>query len=160
MARAVVFDVNETLLDLAALDPLFRVWFGDTAARKAWFALALHLAMTLAATRAHRGFGDVGAAALHELAKQRNVALPDHAVELLRHGMQRLPAHPDVEQGLRLLQDAGLTLAALSNNPLPVITVQMQGNGLAGYFSALMSVDEAGALKPSPEVYHFACRRL
>ena len=73
MTRAVVFDVNETLLDLGALDPLFLVWFGDRAARKAWFALTLHLAMTLAATRAYRGFGDIGVAALRRAgANSRN----------------------------------------------------------------------------------------
>lgn len=160
MARAVIFDVNETLLDLAALDPLFLVWFGDAAVRRAWFALTLHYAMTLAATRAHRSFGDVGAVALSELTRQRNVVLPDYAGELLRESVRRLPAHPDVEPGLRLLQKAGLTLAALSNNPLPVIQEQMRANGLTGYFSEIMSVDEAGALKPAPEVYRFACQRL
>ena len=64
MTRAVVFDVNETLLEMGALDPWFMIWFGDRASRKAWFALTLHFAMTLAATRAYRGFGDVGVAAL------------------------------------------------------------------------------------------------
>ena len=51
-------------------------------------------------------------------------------------------------------------MAALSNNPLPVIQDQMRANGLSGYFTAVMSVDEAEALKPAPEVYQFACRRL
>lgn len=34
MPRVIVFDVNETLLDLAALDPAFKRVFGDVAARK------------------------------------------------------------------------------------------------------------------------------
>ena len=38
MTRAVIFDVNETMLDLAALDPLFAAWFGDPTARREWFA--------------------------------------------------------------------------------------------------------------------------
>jgi 2-haloacid dehalogenase len=33
MNRAVIFDVNETMLDLGALDPLFVRWFGDPIAR-------------------------------------------------------------------------------------------------------------------------------
>ena len=68
MKCAVIFDVNETMLDLGALDPLFVRWFGDAIARKEWFAQTLHFAMTLAATREFRGFGEVGAAALAEIA--------------------------------------------------------------------------------------------
>ncbi|HLL50341.1 MAG TPA: hypothetical protein VK356_06705 [Thermomicrobiales bacterium] len=71
MTRAVIFDVNETLLDLGALDPLFTEWFDDPAARKEWFTQTLHLAMTLAATRAFKSFSDVGAAALEEVARRR-----------------------------------------------------------------------------------------
>ena len=37
MPRVCVFDVNETLLDLGALDPLFERVFGDASARQAWF---------------------------------------------------------------------------------------------------------------------------
>jgi hypothetical protein len=37
VALAYVFDVNETLLDLAALDPHFERAFGDPGAREAWF---------------------------------------------------------------------------------------------------------------------------
>jgi hypothetical protein len=34
MNRAVIFDVNETMLDLGALDPVFVRWFSDPIARK------------------------------------------------------------------------------------------------------------------------------
>jgi len=32
-----VFDVNETLLDLSALDPRFERVFGDASVRREWF---------------------------------------------------------------------------------------------------------------------------
>src|SRR5215211_5415132 len=121
MNRAVIFDVNETMLDLGALDPLFARWFGDPVARKEWFAQTLHYAMTLAATREFRSFGEVGPAALAELARRRGASLPDDAVARLREALLQLPAHPDVVPALRILRDAGLLTAALSNNPLPVV---------------------------------------
>jgi 2-haloacid dehalogenase len=37
VTRAVVFDINETVIDLAAFDPLFAEWFGDSAVRRDWF---------------------------------------------------------------------------------------------------------------------------
>jgi len=36
--RVIVFDVNETLLDLGGLDDLFESTFGDALARSQWFA--------------------------------------------------------------------------------------------------------------------------
>lgn len=160
MTRAVVFDVNETLLDLAALDPLFAEWFGDPGARRAWFAQTLHIAMTLAATRMFRSFSEVGAAALATTAISASVELPADAVPTPREAIRRLPPHPDIEPALCALRDAGVVTAALSNNPLPVIQDQMRHAGLAPLFDEIMSVDEAGALKPAPEVYQFAIVRL
>jgi 2-haloacid dehalogenase len=160
MNCAVIFDVNETMLDLGALDPLFVRWFGDPVARKEWFALTLHFAMTLAATRQSRSFGEVGAAALAGIAHRRGISLPDEAAPQLRDTALRLPAHHDVAPALRILRHAGLVTAALSNNPLPVVQEQLHHVGLAPLFDEIMSVDEAGALKPAPEVYDFAVRRL
>jgi 2-haloacid dehalogenase len=160
MARAVILDVNETMLDLGALDPLFVEWFGDPLARREWFAQTLHFAMTLAATRSFKSFGDVGAAALEEIARRHHVSLPENARTRWRESVLRLPAHADVEPALRLLRDAGLVTAALSNNPLSVVREQLRHTGLTPLFTEIMSVDEVGALKPAPEVYQFAAGRL
>jgi 2-haloacid dehalogenase len=160
MNRAVIFDVNETILDLGALDPVFTRWFGDPVARKAWFALTLHLALTLAATRVFRSFAEVGHAALGEIARHRGVSLPDDSAAQLREAVLRLPAHQDVMPALGVLRDAGVRTAALSNNPLPIVQEQLRHAGLSPLFDEIMSVDEAGALKPAPAVYDFAVQRL
>ena len=151
MRRAIVCDVNETLLDLAALDSLFVAWFGEAATRREWFAQTLHFALTLAATRTYRSFA---------LARRRGATLPEDAPALLRDAMTRLPPHPDVAPALRLLRDNGLVTAALSNNPLPTIDAQMRHAGLSPLLDLIMSVDDAGALKPAPEVYRHAVGRL
>ncbi len=41
MSKDIAFDVNETLLDLAALDPLFEKNFGASGVRKEWFGRVL-----------------------------------------------------------------------------------------------------------------------
>ena len=60
MRTTVVFDVNETLLDLAALDEHFERIFGDAAVRSRWFALVLRNAMTLTITGDYADFVTVG----------------------------------------------------------------------------------------------------
>ena len=158
--RAAIFDVNETMLDLRALDPLFSGWFGNAAARREWFAQTLHFALTLAATREFRSFGEVGRAALTALANRRQAHLPEDAFDQLRGELIRLPAHQDVAPALKQLRAAGIRTAALSNNPLPVLREQLENAGLTALFDEVMSVDEAGTLKPAPEVYHYAIDRI
>ena len=55
MARVCVFDVNETLLDLGALDPHFEQIFGDAGVRRAWFLQLLQSALVATVTGAVLG---------------------------------------------------------------------------------------------------------
>ena len=54
--RVIVFDVNETLLDLGGLDDLFESIFGDALARSQWFAQLLRLSMTATIVEDYRDF--------------------------------------------------------------------------------------------------------
>jgi 2-haloacid dehalogenase len=56
MARVCVFDVNETLLDLGALDPHFEAVFGDAGVRRAWFLQLLQSALVAAVTGSYSAF--------------------------------------------------------------------------------------------------------
>jgi hypothetical protein len=58
--RICVFDVNETLLDLGALDPHFERVFGDAAVRQTWFNQLLQSALVATVTDAYSDFGTIG----------------------------------------------------------------------------------------------------
>ena len=68
MGRVCVFDVNETLLDLGALDPHFERAFGDSGVRRAWFLQLLQSAPVATVTGAYSDFGEAGAAGLGSVA--------------------------------------------------------------------------------------------
>src|SRR5688572_3216465 len=74
---AIVFDVNETLLDLRSLDPLFEKSFGDASMRMQWFALMLQLSFGGIATGNYIDFPTAQSAALQMLAERRAVQLAD-----------------------------------------------------------------------------------
>ena len=77
MPRICVFDVNETLLDLAALDSLFERAFGSAATRREWFGQMLQYAFALTAIGEYRKFGEHGQAALKTLMARHGLTLPD-----------------------------------------------------------------------------------
>ncbi|MGP1397729.1 MAG: haloacid dehalogenase type II [Inquilinaceae bacterium] len=155
-----VFDVNETLLDLAALDGPFDRAFGATSARREWFALVLRTGLVATMIGDYRDFGAVGAAALDMLATQRGVDLGKGDRAAILGGMRRLPPHPDVVPALGRLAEAGHRLAALTNSTDVVAREQLDHAGLFDRFESILSADTVRRLKPSAPVYRMAAEAL
>jgi 2-haloacid dehalogenase len=160
MARICVFDVNETLLDLGALDPHFERIFGDAGVRRAWFGQLLQSALVATVTDAYSDFGKIGGAALEMTAERQGVILSDEDKRQILGGMRGLPPHPEVAESLSRLRDAGLRLATLTNSTQQVAEAQMDNSGLRGYFEQLLSADTVRRLKPAPEPYRMAAEAL
>jgi 2-haloacid dehalogenase len=156
--EVIAFDVNETLLDLAPLDPVFADLFGDASTRVLWFGQMLQVAFTGAITDRYVDFTSAQRAALDMLAQRRGVTLPGEAADRVTETMRALPAHPDVGDALSRLRAGGHRLAALSNSPRDVEQAQLAHAGLTGHFDAILSADSVRALKPRREPYDLAAR--
>jgi 2-haloacid dehalogenase len=155
-----VFDVNETLLDLGALDPSFERAFGDAAARREWFSQLLQSALVATVTGAYSDFGTIGSSALQMTAARRGVDLSDEDRQRILGGMRELPPHPEVAESLSRLRDAGLRLATLTNSTQQVAEAQLNNAGLADSFEQILSADTVRRLKPAPEPYRMAADSL
>ena len=160
MARVCVFDVNETLLDLGALDPHFGRVFGDAGVRRSWFLQVLQSALVATVTGVYSDFGAVGAAALDMTAEREGVKISDEDRRAILGGMRELPPHPEVPEALDRLRDAGLRLAALTNNTAEVAEAQLGNAGLSDRFEKILSADTVRRLKPAPEPYRAAAEAL
>ena len=160
MRRVQVFDVNETLLDLAAMDPHFQRIFRDPGMRVAWFDQMISSALVATVTGAYRQFGAHAMAALEMTAERAGVNLADGDREAVAAQLRQLPAHPEVAGALRRLGDAGLRLAALTNSTEQVARAQLEHAGLIDAFELVLSADMVGRLKPAPEPYQMAAERL
>jgi 2-haloacid dehalogenase len=160
MGRVQVFDVNETLLDLAAMDPHFQRVFGDSRLRQAWFAQMIQSALVATVTSAYSPFSAHATAALSMLAEQAGVELDDADRQAIAAQMRQLPAHPEVPGALRRLCEAGFRLAALTNSTLEVARAQLEHAGVIELFEQVLSADTVHRLKPAPEPYRMAADRL
>lgn len=160
MSRVIVFDVNETLLDLRALDPEFQRVFGDASVRAQWFGQFLQSALVTIVTDAYVDFGTIGGAALEMTAARRGLTLSAEDRAKILGGIRTLPPHPEVRDALARLKNAGLRLATLTNSTAQVAQAQMQNAGLAEFFEQILSADEVKRLKPAPEPYRMAAEKL
>jgi 2-haloacid dehalogenase len=158
--RVIVFDVNETLLDLKALDSVFVDIFGDATVRQEWFNQLLQSALVTTVTGNYVDFGKVGMAALEMVANRKNVSLADEHREALKQTMHQLPPHPEVREALTQLRDSGFRLATLTNSTAQVSEAQIAYAGLSDMFEAMLSADSAGRLKPAAEPYRWAAESL
>lgn len=152
-----LFDVNETLLDLAALDPVFRSAFGSTAVRGEWFTEMLQIALTTTITGRYADFSACQEAALAVVGERHGVAA-DFAP--LRRGMVELPPHPEVPAALDRLRDAGFRLATLTNSTAEAGEAQLRYAGIRDRFELALSADAVHRLKPAAEPYRYAADAL
>ena len=160
MARVIVFDVNETLLDLRALDPHFERLFGSAAVRREWFSQLLQNSFVSTITNTYTSFGTVGMAALDMVAARYGVSLVEEQKAAIRNAVTHLPPHPDVRASLYRLRGAGLRLFTLTNSITQVEEEQLTNAGLRDYFEAVFSAETVKRLKPACEPYQMVADTL
>jgi len=158
--RVIVFDVNETLLDLGGLDDLFETTFGDALARRQWFAQLLSLSMTATLVEDYRDFSSLARGALDQMAARYRVRPGDDELQRILQRIQQLAPHGDAHPALERLKADGFRLAALTNSAPGVARAQLRYAGLDGFFEAILSVDEVRRFKPAPAPYRMAARHL
>jgi len=146
-----IFDVNETLLDLSPLDDVF----GN---HRPWFELLIRTATVRTAAASYLDFGQLGVACARQVLGIAEGA-DDPRLAKLADTMRSLPPHPDTVEGLRLARNGGHRVVALANSPQATLNAQLDHAGLSTLFDATYSVDEVSALKPSPTAYHLVLEK-
>jgi len=160
MPNALVFDVNETLLDLGALDPHFQRVFGDAAVRRQWFQQFVQNFLVTVALGTYVDFGAIGRGALDMVANRLGKALTDGDRKRILGTIRELPPHPEVRMSLERLNAAGFRLGTLTNSTKEVAGAQMRNAGLIDLFEEVLSADEVKRLKPAAEPYRMAAERF
>jgi 2-haloacid dehalogenase len=151
---AIVFDVNETLLDLDWISPIFERIFSDPGAMRLWFAHLITYSEALTLAGVYVPFTDIGGAVLRMLAETRGIALTDSDVAELTDRFSSMPPHSDVPLALRRLREQGYRLFTLTDNTLEVSGRQLERGGIIDLFERRFSVDETVRRhKPAPEAY-------
>ncbi len=160
MHRVVVFDVNETLLDLAPIRRGFAELFGDERLAGDWFRTLLQLSFVSVIVEDHRPFTELAAAAFDMTAQRIDRSVDPAERDAVLGRIRELPPHPDVLPAIERLAAAGIPMAALTNSPQATAEAQLTNAGIAPFLSHIMSVDLVGRFKPHPSVYRTAAARL
>lgn len=155
-----VFDVNETLLDIEFLAPIFQRLFGDRQVLREWFAQLILYSGAITLSGPYTTFFTLGQGVLRMLGTIHRVSVQQSDIDELRERMLTMPAHPDVPAGLKTLKDANFRLVTLTNSPPDPQTSPLKHAGIDGWFEKSFSIDRVRRFKPAPQVYHMVAEEL
>jgi 2-haloacid dehalogenase len=156
----ILFDINETILNLTSLKPKFKTAFGDEGVTATWFSMLLHTSTVCVITDVKTDFATLAGAMLDTIAARLGVVLSYVARGEILGGFASLPPHADVKPALTRLRSAGYRTAAFTNSSLNLVTSQINNAGLTKYYDDIVSVEETGSFKPDAKVYRFVAERL
>ena len=158
----IVFDVNETLLDLETMTPIFERIFRERLAMRLWFANLIVYSEALTLAKVYVPFTEIGGAVLQMLAATRGIEIQEADKKELTEKFSTMPPHPEVPAALKKLRAAGFRLCTLTDNLLEVQGRQLEHGGIIDLFYRRFSVDipEVRRHKPAPEAYAYVERQL
>lgn len=156
----IVFDVNETLLDLQTMEPTFERVFNDRKAMRLWFANLIMYSAALTVAGCYVPFTDIGAAVMKMLADTQGICITESDKEELKERFSTMPPHGEVPAALRKLRDAGFRLFTLTDNLLEVQSRQLEHGGIANLFERRFSADGVRHHKPSGQAYAYVEKEL
>lgn len=156
-----VFDVNETLIDIDSMAPLFEHIFGDRRFLREWFGQLVMYSMTATLSGTYVDYFTLGQGVSQMVAEVHSVSVTDDDLRSIKEAMLVMPAHPDAKDGLTTLRDNGFRLVTLTNSPPnPDGPSPLEHAGLGGFFERQFSVDAVQTYKPAQAVYGYVCDEL
>src|SRR4029434_11208318 len=97
----IVFDVNETLLDLHTMEPTFKRIFGEKDAMRLWFANFILYSAALTVAGCYVSFTEIGSSVMKMLADTRGIEIDDKDKKELTEKFSRMPPHPQALPPMR-----------------------------------------------------------
>lgn len=158
--KVILFDVYETLLNMAEVERLVNNILNNKQGYVIWFELFMQYCFVDNCISQFNSFDSIAGATLEMAGKSMRRSVSKEDTNEILEMLRQLPVHADVQEGLSMLKDEGFRIAALTNSPGHIIKSRMERTGLISYFETVFSAEEIKKYKPSAEVYQWAAQKL
>ncbi|MBA3651725.1 MAG: haloacid dehalogenase type II [Chthoniobacterales bacterium] len=158
--KAVVLDVIETCFAIDSLGEKLEALGLPEGSLKVWFPRVLRDAFALQVTGTYKPFGEIATGALAALLAENKIEPDPSWMKSVIEAFATLPVHPDVAEGIELLLEAGVRVAALTNGSAETTKKMFQNAGLEQSIEKFISIEEVKQWKPSAAVYLHAAKTL
>jgi len=158
--KALFFDVNETLLDLAEVKiSVSRALDNRPELAALWFPTLLHHSLVSTVAEHFRPFGEIAVAALMMVAKNNGIDLSEETAKQAIQPILSAPPHPDVYSALARLRKQDFQMGVLTNSSGSAMAQQIKTAKMEGLFDFMFSVEDLGTYKPHRKVYQWAAEQ-
>tara|TARA_R100000027_G_C2250170_1_gene94113 strand:+ start:1425 stop:2099 length:675 start_codon:yes stop_codon:yes gene_type:complete len=156
----IIFDVNETLLDLAPLkESVGRALGGRQELSTLWFTTMTHYSVVETMTGTFRPFSEIGVGVLQMMANSHGIEMTRVAAErAIEEPLSELTTHPDVLPAMKALRNDGYRLITLTNSPASGSEEQLEKTGISAYLDRRYSVETVQKFKPHPSTYEYVLK--
>ncbi|WP_299592741.1 haloacid dehalogenase type II [uncultured Microbulbifer sp.] len=160
--KVLIFDVNETLLDLESMRASVGKALNDrNELLPLWFTTMLHNSLVTTVTGEYQDFGKIGVASLMMVAKNNGIELTgEEAKEAIVTPLLSLPPHPDVVPAMQDLKKQGFKIVSLTNSSNHGVKTQFENAGLTDFFESRYSIEDIKIYKPDLRAYEWVLKQL
>ncbi|NKK72817.1 haloacid dehalogenase type II [Rhizobium leguminosarum bv. viciae] len=156
------FDCYGTLIQwdeglISAMDRILSTKGGNID-QKAFIAVYDRHEHALEEERPHRTFAEVSALALERAMADLDMPFTAADAEILISSIGKMPPFPEVVATLEELKAAGFRLAIISNTDDAIISGNVAQ--LGGFIDRIITAEQAGAYKPSRQIFLHAWKSL
>lgn len=154
--KLLIFDINETLLDMEPLKQSINKNLENKHAFDIWFPTLLQYSLVETITENYKDFSEIAAATLKMIAHKLEIQLSEEDVKNTLSPITKLPVYPEVFKALETLKKNDFQLVALSNGKPEVLDTQLKYAKIHHFFDKVISIEEVKNYKPHRSTYHCA----
>lgn len=158
--KLLIFDVNETLLDLSPLKSRINEVLNSESAFDIWFQTLLHYSLVETLTESYQDFSSIARATLKMVSFKIEVQLSESEITFILGKIKELPPHSHVSEALERLDKSRFLLVAFSNGNKEVLKKQLQFAGIDHFFNAIFSVEDIQQYKPKATSYQYVVNEM
>ncbi len=153
-----VFDIIGTSFSLGKVREALTRAGAPESTLPLWFAQSLRDAFALSQTGGYQPLKSVLQAELPRTLGQLGRSIAPDQVQQVVAAFGQLEPQPGLTELVSALDGDGWRILALTNSSVDSVRSLLNRAGLLTYFSALLSTDQVGKMKPHREVYELARR--
>jgi 2-haloacid dehalogenase len=158
--KLILLDVYETMLDMSEVERRVNNLMASKRGYLIWFEQFMQYCFVDNCTVQFNDFSSIAKATMQMTAKILGRTITEDDIDYILEHLKHLPLQDGVQEGLSLLHDQGLRIAALTNSPEKTVRERMERTGLISYFEKVLSAEKVKKYKPCKEVYEWAAAML
>ncbi len=159
MIKAVLFDMNETLLDIKNLKDKFMLYIDDDSISEYWFSKVLHSSSVLSIMGEYVPFSQIAQFALESIFLEKKVTLTENIKQDVLGAFMSMKPYNDVLLAIEVLNQNNIKSFVVSNSSLEMTKSQLENAKIIDRLNGFYSVQSVEKYKPCKEIYNYVLEK-